>query len=264
MAAMADILVVHYRMEETQANDPAVDAIGTYDLASGGNPPSAAGKVGNCRDVEASLGTQSFSAASDPVVVMSNSYSWGLMGWCQLESKPGTMHYVGKRNGNLDYWLRYDAGVDRFQFRVYTVAMAASTDVLADTLGSPATGTWYFVCCWYDHVLQTINICVNDGAVDSASHTGTVAGSAGAGFEIAAGGGGELWDGKVDEISVFKNGFPSASNITAIYNGGTGVDLTTLLTINDAAGGDDWTSPHRSPARSPASRCIDRPRHLRS
>jgi hypothetical protein len=94
---------------------------------------------------------------------------------------------------------------------------------LANTLGSPSLSTWYFVVCWHNQAAATINICVNDGAVDSAARTAAISDTA-AGFIIGADGFNTTnapVDGRIDEVGFWKRVL-SAAEITELYNSGSG------------------------------------------
>lgn len=255
MTRPADCLVAHWDMDDVSGVD-VVDSVGGLTCVAAGSPVQTAGKIGNCIDFEGGDG-DNFDLADNATVRMANSYTWGGTVWLLMESKAATMHPVGKRKGGLDWWMRYDAGDDRYEFVVWTNGAAGNTEVLANTFGSPTTATWHFVAYWFDHLAQTINISVNGGAANSASHTGTINGSA-AELELGAGGGGEFWDGLIDEVALFKNGFPS-EYLAEMYNGGAGVDKTALLAIGASSGGDP-DSVAAATGRSLAVAPYDNPR----
>ncbi len=242
MAKPSDCIVAHYKMDE--ASGSALDSVGSLNLAeaAGGNSiGTAAGKVATCRYFN-DVGTNGhFTVAASAVTAMANTYNWGFTCWAKIESKAGVNgHLISRRNVNLDYWLRYVFASDRFEFSVWTTG-GVQTAILANNLGIPALATWYFIACWYDSVAQTINISVNNGTVNSTAHGGNINATSTA-FEIGAYGAGgvpgEQLDGWMDEVSVYKNGFPS-EYLSNIYNAGNGVNLTSLLAIGAAAGGDD-------------------------
>lgn len=230
---LLSIAVAHWKFDEAGGAVDAPDGIGSITLAQTGSPASVAGKVGTCRSLVAA-GPQYFSVASDATLRVSSSYDWGFTWWTKLTSKAMTMHLIGNRTAALDYWVRYDAGADRLELVVWAPAAASSATVRADALGSPSTATWYFGATWFDSAAQTINIQINNGTVNSAAWTASTNNTSTT-FEIGAGAGGETWDGLVDEITLFKNGFPTAAERTAIYNGGSGVPLATLLAIGGAS-----------------------------
>lgn len=256
---LSSYIISHWKMDEAGGANNAVDSVGTNTGVQAASPGSAAGKISTCRDLELSLG-QHFAVANNASMDVAG-VTFGYTGWWQMESKAATMHMCGKRGaGQLEHWLRYDSGTDRFQFRVYATPSGVSTEVEANALGSPAITTWYFIACWKDHVGQTINIQVNNGTVNSTAFAAAVTDGTSA-FEIGAGAGAEFWDGLVDELTFWKGGFPTAAERTQIYNGGAGVDLATLLAIGSAT--NDWTSPMRTLDRTADSTPHDRLRILR-
>ena len=73
-------------------------------------------------------------------------------------------------------------------------------------MGAPVIGTWYFIVGWHDSVANTVNIQVNNGAVDSVATGGALqaAGTA----ELRIGGRDDIapfhLDGRVDEVGFWK------------------------------------------------------------
>ena len=226
---LSDYLVSHWKMDEAGGANNAIDSVGTNTGVHAASPGSAAGKIATCRDLEASS-SQHFTVANNASMDVAG-VTFGYTGWWQMKSKAATMHMACKRTGQLEHWLRYDSGSDRFQFRVYETPSGVSVTIEANALGSPATATWYFICCWKDHVAQTINIQVNNGTVNSAAFTAAVTDGTSQ-FEIGAGAGAEFWGGPVDELSFWKGGFPGASERTAMYNGGSGITLAQIQALS--------------------------------
>lgn len=113
------------------------------------------------------------------------------------------------------------------QFR-FIVSSSGANDVAvsADKLGAPALNTWYFVCGWHDSVANTINIQVNDGGVDSLSHTLGVFDSTAAfkvgNFDSA------YMQGSVDEVVFYKRVLGSGERAW-LYNNGDGRSYAELI-----------------------------------
>lgn len=254
MAKPADCIVAHYDCEEAAASG-LIDSVGSLDLAraaGSGNIASVAGRVGNGRHLEYdTLNNDHFDVANSAITQMSNAYTWGVIFWVNLESKAASAHFLSCRVVNLDWWVRYNTGVDRHEFTVWTTG-GANTDVRANNFGSPGTGAWQMIAAWFDHTGPTINISVNAGTANSAAHAGNINATSTT-FDIgsygATGGSGESLDGTIDEISIFKNGFPS-EYLADIYNGGSGISRSQLLAIGQSSVG--FWSPALSPGRCPA------------
>lgn len=219
MSLLTD-LVAYYQLDE--ASGIAIDAHAAYDLTDNNTVGTAAGKINDARDFERDTG-EYFSIA-DNADFSAGDVDFTIAAWVKMESKPGTMNIVAKRQGlgNLEYYLRWESGADRFQLEVSPDGSTPVADVNANTLGSPSTGTWYFVVAWHDASANTINIQVNDGSVDSTGHsTGVFNGTSD--FQIGAGNSGaESWDGLIDEVGFWKRVLTSQER-TDLYNGGSGL-----------------------------------------
>lgn len=176
-----------------------VDSHGSNDLTDVNNVGSVAGKVGNAADFEDSLSQELTHVDNASLSFGDEDFMIG--GWIQLESKPGANAFAIAKwgAGTLEYALFFDPGADRFRFAVSDDG-ATSTIVNADSLGSPALTTWYFVLAWNDSVNNTINIQINNGTIDSIAHSG---GSNDNTSTFRLGDtdfGGNFWDGLEDEV----------------------------------------------------------------
>ncbi len=90
-------------------------------------------------------------------------------------------------------------------FRMYAVVGGVVSSVDATSFGVPTVGSWNFVLAWYNHAAKTLNIQVNNGAVDSAPLVGPVD-SGPAQFQIGnREGASAYWDGKIDSVAFGKN-----------------------------------------------------------
>jgi len=127
--------------------------------------------------------------------------------------------------GQPEYALLYGSAADRFRFLLYTPT-DNQVEVAANNFGSPSTGTWYCVVAWHNAAANTMNISVNDGTVDSAGTGGSLQAASTADFWIGALEGVNPTyplNGRIDDVNLAKRVW-SASDITAFYNGGTGVE----------------------------------------
>jgi hypothetical protein len=140
-----------------------------------------------------------------------------------FDTKPADVFAVSKWNstGNREQGLRYTSAADRLRFDVSSTG-ADVVPVQANAFGSPPIGQWIHVFVWHDSVANTINIQVNNGTINSASHTLGVFNST-AGFLIGQRDDllGNYWDGRVDEVGFWKRVL-TADERTYLYNGGAG------------------------------------------
>ena len=252
-------LAGYWPLDEASGN--ALDSLSLNDLADNNTVGAAAGKVNGARSF-AAASLQYFSHASNSTF-QTGDVDFTLTAWVKLSSKPGTMEIVGKRGGgagSLEYYLRYDGVGDRFNFEVSPNGSTPVTNVVANTLGSPVVGVWYFVACWHDSVNNQLGISVNAGAADTTSFSsGVFAGTSA--FKIGAtadSGTNEYWDGLIDEVGFWKNRVLSASDLSTLYNGDAG--LAYPFSGSPAAGPPSfsanlvstqiaWLSPDPQPAQ---------------
>ena len=160
---------------------------------------------------------------ADSAVLSTGDIAFTVAGWVYLDSKPGDEALISKwtTTGNQrEYKLAYISASDRFRFDVSNDGTAAVT-IAANTLGIPATATWYFVVAWHDPTANTINIQVNNGAADSAAHATGVFNSTASVILGATGVFAELMDGRVDEVGFWKRTLTTAEK-TWLYNSGSG------------------------------------------
>lgn len=213
-------LVAYFKLDE--AAGTRADATGRgndLDSLPGGEPGAAAGKIaGGLKIVP---GLFQYAKRADTADLSVNGTSYCFFGWAKLASKGQQRHVFAKRGGLpfAEYYLRYDDATDRMIFY--------NTDndgVTAATFGSPPLNTWFFFCCWVDVAGPTVNIQINDGAVDSIPRT-TAAPDGASDFSVGALQTNLLlWDGVIDELGLCKS-VPTAAQRTSLYNGGSGVTL---------------------------------------
>lgn len=206
-------LISYWKLDE--ASGTRFDSNGTNDLTDNNSVGSATGIINN--------GAAFVAASTQFLNVVSNSNLQGgdvdltVTCWVKLTSKSSNQCVVGKRDA-LEYEIRYGNGSDNFNFFYGDAGGAVS----ASTFGSPSTGTWYFIVAWHDATAHTVNICVNDGPVDSVSDAGFGLNAHNGDFRIGSESGGNFLDGNVDEVGFWKRLLTSGER-TSLYNGGAGL-----------------------------------------
>lgn len=237
-------LISHWKLDE--ASGSALDAYGSNDLTDIGSVGSVAGKINNARDFS---GTKYFTRGDNADLSIAGSVDFTFACWVKIDDKSSTRAILSKFSnaGNQRaYAIDYLASSDRFRFYVSSTG-ADSVIVTADTLGSPSTGTWYFIIAWHDATADTINIQVNNGTADSAAHSAGVYDNTAA-FLLGARDGGSYLDGALDEISFWKGRILTAGEKTALWNGGAGVDFTNFGALGSSATGKvamTWNNRNR-------------------
>jgi len=153
--------------------------------------------------------------------------------WVYLRDKVSNSALCGKYDSgsnNKEHLMYYQQAGDRFRWLISNNG-TATVIVDADNLGSPSATTWYLVIVWHDATANTINIQVNNGAVDSTPHaTGIYVGAAA--FAIGS------WDtlgtpqgpaqARIGPTAMWKSaagagGVLDATKRTTLYNAGAGL-----------------------------------------
>lgn len=248
--ALTDNLSLYWKFEEEAGN--FADASGN---SLDGTPTSLTrnvfGKVD--RSITLSGSSQWVDRASAAGLEMSNT-SFSIAFWFKPTTVPSVSGsgdvLVAKNAGSPDqeYWIVVSkAAGDKLQF---VVDFNGSGDTVAHTDGTALTaGTWYFVVAVFDVVNQTVGISLNGAAISTTStgkatntsiHSGSVSS-----FRLGAFSSGTFpADAEFDELAVWKRTL-SASEITELYNSGSGKHLTTSTTnvsSIEPGGGGDFTS----------------------
>lgn len=120
-------------------------------------------------------GANHLSVADSASFHISYRQSWTVAARVRLNSKATSQAIVSKTDGASAnefslFYVSLADGFDRFRFNVYPGG-TGFTGVTASSAGSPSTGTDYLLIAWYDARNHTINIQVDNGAVDSAAAT---------------------------------------------------------------------------------------------
>jgi hypothetical protein len=159
--------------------------------------------------------------------------------WVNLETNVADGDCVGKNAGSPigavvdEYIVGYEAppGSDRFRFTVCGGGPVYTT-VAANVLGSPTTGTWYFIVCWHDMSDGTINIQINDSPTfDTAvrtepMNTGYAPLNVGQYGTPSVAAPSHFLHGFVDELAFWKGRVLNPAQRSALYNGGAGLPFS--------------------------------------
>jgi hypothetical protein len=238
--ALTDSLIAFWELEE--ASGSRLDSHGSNHLTDNNTVTQTTGKVGNCGQFTAA-NNESLSIA-DNADLSTGDINYTICAWVMLDSKT-TFRMIANKFGdtqgtNQEYSLRYTSSSDRFELLVRSAA--ASSSVESSTLGSPATGTWYFIVAWHDADNDLLGISVNAGAADIASPytSGSINGTAP--FEIGnASAFGLPMDGRIDQVGFWKRVLTSQERAD-LYNGGAGLSYAAM---SGGGGGVGMTAPGR-------------------
>jgi hypothetical protein len=125
--------------------------------------------------------------------------------------------------------LRHVTGTNYPQFPIF--ASDDTTNTVTAT-ASVVASTWYFVYASLDFVNNLLKLSVNDGAVDSASKTKTIADGTGP-FQIGAQNSGSNWEGCIDQVGFWKRVL-DPGEVTRLYNNGNGMSYADMLLFTGA------------------------------
>lgn len=205
-------LVAYYKLEE--ASGTRADSTGRgNDLSTVTNAPgNTTGKVANAIQLVAAS-SQSVSRAS--TADLQGAVDWTIAAWVYLDSVGSERTIMAK---SVEWLLRYNTSSQRFDFG-WSDGGNIFRNVLANTFGALSLATWYFVVGIHDSSTNQIKISVNNGAFNTAAATGVT--TASAVVTIGQRGGVNFWDGRVDEVGIWKRVL-SAAELTTLYNGGNG------------------------------------------
>jgi hypothetical protein len=219
-------LVAYWTLDETSGN--RADSVGSSTLTEYGTVGSAAGVIGQAAQFS---GTNTYRlAAPDSAVLSTGDIDFTLAAWVYLTSRSNAQIIAGKFNyggGQAEYQLAYRAVTDRLIFRVSPDgALSPDYSVSANAFGSPPLNTWMYVVGWHDAGNDTINIQVNNGAVESVSYAlGVLDGTSS--FIVGANNEGVFQDfpilnnGRVDEVGLWKRVLTNDER-ARLYNFGAG------------------------------------------
>lgn len=219
-------LISMWKMDETGTSTARLDfapAAHHNDLVPVSAIGSGTGKISNAAHFTSSadhlLATSNTSLQTGPI-----DYTMAL--WVNLDSKTTEQKFWSKTGGGADeYGIGYTISGDRISSFVRGGATYSTLN--ADSLGSPATGQWYFIVFWHNNAANSINIQVNDGPVDSFTPVPPLGTSDAADVFFGCYAGDiQLATGLVDEAAFWKGRLLTAGERTALYNGGAGLPFS--------------------------------------
>ena len=198
------------------------DSHGSNTLTDNNTVGSGTGKQAECGDFEAS--NSEWLSIADNADVSLGDVDFTLCAWVKAESLTGNVNIILGKDTVSNREFAFGWLANRF-----FLSLSVSVNAIANSLGAPSTGTWYFVVAWHDQSANTLYIQVDNGTVDSATYSGTPIDAAAA-FGI---GGREYpgfmdpWDGLIDEVCIYKRVL-SADERSFLYSAGSGVSYATV------------------------------------
>lgn len=221
-------LIAYWKMDE--ASGDALDAhTNGMTLTDTNTVTNAAGVVYATARRFTAANTEYFARSGDDALLSTGDVDFTFACWCYFETHNSAGLVTKYTLANQrEYFLLYDNSLQRLQFLVSPNGSNPRAEVSANSHGRPALSAWILVLGWHDSVLNTINIQVNDGTVDSTSHTTGVHDGTSAlrvGYDVSVD---YRMNGRIGPIAFWKSaagagGVLSAAQRTALYNGGAGL-----------------------------------------
>lgn len=214
-------LIAYWKLDEASGtradSEPTAP---THNLTDNNTVTSTTGVIGNAAFFVAA-NAESLSE-TDTADISVGDIDFAISCWVKITAL-GSMTAASQYDatGNQRSWrLGYNGANGRFEFTVSNDGSATRVAV-ADTFGAPATNVFYFLYGFHDSVNNLVGISVNNGALDTTSHTLGVFNST-ADFSIGKDGAAtRFWDGAIDGVAFWKKVL-TATEVTALYNSGSG------------------------------------------
>ncbi len=216
-AAISDSLVAYWKLDE--GSGPRNDSLSTNHLTDNNTVTQQTGRLNYAAQFTAA--NSEYLNIADNAALSSGNVDLTITSWVYLDSKP-TYGFIASKWGNSgtgEYDLYYSgAAVDRFIAGWSTNGTASASDS-ANSFGPASIGVWTFVVMWHDATANTLNIQVNNGVVDFVAASGGHDGPTD--FQLGAYLGGNNWNGRIDEVGIWKRVL-TANERTALWNNGEG------------------------------------------
>ena len=221
--ALKDNLVALWELDE--ASGTRYDSHGTNHLTDGSSVGRTAGKYSSYGARLASSSGDHLYVADNPALSM-NDETFSGAAWIRLTADNGIARLISKVDGDAEsreYGLIWKVSAAQFAWRVDADGTGSSTTVEASSFGTPATdGTQWCWVYWYHEQGVGIGISVDNGTINTASHTTGIFQGTSA-FYIGSTIAGNLYpDADIQQVGVWRKLLSSDDRI-AIYNGGTGL-----------------------------------------
>jgi len=190
-------------------------------LGAAAAPGNAAGKIGNA--VQLVRASSQYLQATDNADLSMGDIDFEISVDVMLDSTPAGAMVIYSRLSDTDrsVMLYWDNTVNRLKWLVTATANAWDASVTASTFGALSTGVWYHINAYHDSVNNQIGVSVNNGTVDTANYAGGCRDSASP-IVVGQQGGVAYWDGRIDNLHIWKNRILTADERTALWNNSNG------------------------------------------
>jgi hypothetical protein len=215
-------LLAYWKLDNSAAWE---DSVASFDLTAVGSITNATGLIGNCAGLgviandeylETDDGNGYFGTRADGLAASADQ-AFTMAMWIKWDATrvgPNNWMWSARAGGN-SVGIQ-DSGTGNI-LQLVVRGAATTTTVVSDT--GITSDAWFLVVAWHDASGDTINIQINNGAVQSQPHTdGTAAwGSWQFGGNLFGGG----LEGYMDEVGYWNRVLTSGER-SALYNSGSG------------------------------------------
>jgi hypothetical protein len=221
-SALSTYLIADWEQQEA-ANTNATDATGNgHTGTQNGNINTATGPGGSNASRDYDQNFSEYFSVADHADLSMGDIDFCLETHVYLTSTTGVKGIIGKNSGagNVEYWMHYNGGSERFNFSVSNDGTASTT--IANTV-KPSTNTWYhLVGCHAAGAVNELRLYVNGTAMTPVSHTTGVVASGTAAVQLGALQTNFYLPGRQAFTRIYKNYLLTSSDVTWLYNSGTG------------------------------------------
>lgn len=209
-------LVGCWRLEEASGTRYDSSSKGIQ-LTSSNSVGSTVGIVGNCGTFVAA--SSQFLSVTNATLQMSNDFTVAL--WCYLASTSSSAMYpITKWDtgaGGGEWALDYTKTTNTFNLTLRN--SGNSSNGIVGGVSPVSLNTWYLVVFGNDSANSRAFLSIDSGTLRTTTWTGGVRSST---VPVCIGRitsqTGTFWDGRIDEVQIWKNKVLSASEIAALYN----------------------------------------------
>lgn len=223
--ALSTNLVAFWKLGE--ASGTRLDAIGSNNLVDNNTVTQAAGRVGNA--AQFTFANSEFLSIADNADMSTGDIDFTFACWVYLDSVPvGIVDMIvaskWTSSGDQREWgLTLDEGDNRFNWFVNpTGGSSGSVTLDATSFGDVPLATWIFIVLWHDSVNDTLNIQINNGAIDTVAYSAGVFDGTSS-FKLGQINGAGFWDGRIDAVGWWKKVLNQLER-TRQYNDGLGLE----------------------------------------
>lgn len=214
-------LSAYWTMEESSGT--RLDSHHSNNLTDNNTVTQKAGIIGNAGEFKSA--SSEYLSVSDNADLSAGDIDFSAAFHVYFDSTTAAMTLFAKGTADtvagLEYRLNYETSSSRFVWLVSNGTTSKS--VTANAYGSAPSATWIHVYVWHDSVGDLIGIRINDTSQNTTADSGGSQDTTGE-FRIGrSAAGGSYHNGRIDAFGFWRR-ILSSQEITAHYNGGSGLD----------------------------------------